>query len=91
MHVAVWMAVGEVVVEESEKLQHLLRELLVGVLVSTQCRGGGGVGAGSPSQPEVDPPGGECLQHAELLGDQQGRGAVPEGLLEVMRLLVFLA
>ncbi len=73
MDIAVRVAVGEVIVEESQQLQHLLREFVVGVVVPTQGRGGGLICARRSSDPQVNPPWGKCVQHAELFGDHERR------------------
>lgn len=75
MDAAVGVPVGEVVVEEAGQLGELLGEV-VGALVeplgAAQGGRGGAVGAGGAAEAEVDAPGGEGLQGAELFGDHQG-------------------
>lgn len=72
------MTVREVVVEEADQLGQLLGEV-VGALVqpvgAAQGGGGGAVGAGGAAEAEVDAARRQCLQGAELFGDDE-RGVV---------------
>ena len=65
------VAVGELTVQESEKLQYLLGELVIRLVMTPERGRGGRVRSRRPPHPEVDPVRGESVEHAELLGDHQ--------------------
>lgn len=65
------MAFREVVVEEVQKLDDLLREFVVVRAAAAQSCGRGLIGARGAAQSEVDPVRGEGLEQAVLLGDDE--------------------